>query len=244
MQINPTDKSVSIVGDIDFLLFGDSSSLNTDYSLTDRIRNINIAYDEIIAEIFKADPNFKWDDTNNTDFPIATTTLTSGLDHYSMPDSTLVVHRVRVKDRNGHLVTLTSKNRAELSDTELNSTGGIPDKYFKEGNAIFPLPVPDYGYSAGVELELQRGGNHFTTASTTASPGFNSQFHQLLSIKASLRYALSNGMDQKVSILNDMLHNNDRTGLVDRLLEHYQLRAMDERPKLKLNRDMRHYGLT
>jgi len=155
-----------------------------------------------------------------------------------MPDSTLVVHRVRVKDRNGTLVTLTPKVRAELTDSELNSTGGTPDKYFKEGSAIFVLPVPDYGYSAGVELEFQRGGNHFTIADTTASAGFNSQFHQILSVKASLRYALANGMKEKVQMLRDMESN-----IMDKLLEHYQLRSPDEKPKFKLKRDMSDYGL-
>lgn len=243
MQFNPTDKSLSLIGDIDFLLFSDSSTLNTEYSLVDRTRNINIAYDEVITEIFKADPNYKWDDTTNTDFPIATTTLTAGLDHYSMPDSSLIVHRVRVKDNNGNYVTLVPKNRAELTDTELNSTGGVPDKYYKVGAAIFPLPVPDYGYAAGVELEFQRGSNHFRTSDTTAEPGFNPQFHQILSIKAALRYALANGMKEKSQMLRDMLHNNNRDGLMDKLLEHYQLRSPDEKPKFKLKRSSRSYGL-
>jgi hypothetical protein len=69
MEFNPTSKEDSLIGDIDFLLFGDSSTLNTDYSLVDRTRNINIAYDETVSELFKADPNFMWDDTTNTDLP-------------------------------------------------------------------------------------------------------------------------------------------------------------------------------
>lgn len=237
MQFNPTDKSVSIVGDIDFLLFSDSSSLNTDYSLTDRTRNINIAWDETVAELYKADPNHQWDDTTNTDFPIATTALVNALDHYTMLDSSLVVHRVRMKDAQGNWITLTPKLRKELTDTELNATG-TPDKYFKLGEAIFPLPVPDYGIAAGVELTFQRGGNHFTTASTTTSPGFNSQFHQILSIKAAKRYAMANGMSEKVEMLTEM--END---VMAKMLEHYQLRSPDEKPQFKLKRNTRNYGL-
>lgn len=243
MQFNPTDKSISIIGHIDFLLWGDSSTLNTDYSLADRTRNVNISWDEVVMEIFKADPNYKWDDTNNVNFPIATTPLVANLDHYSLPDYTLVMHRVRIKDRNGNYVTLEPQIRAELTDTELNATGGVPNKFFKEGGAIFPLPVPDYGYAAGVEVQIQRGGNHFTTSDTTAEPGFNSQFHHILSVKAALVYALANGMDKKVAMLNEMLHDDRKLGLMDQLLDHYQRRGMDERPRMKLKRNTRNYGL-
>jgi hypothetical protein len=238
MQFNPTDKSVSIVGDIDFLLFSDSSTLNTDYSLIDRTRNINISLDETVAELYKADPNHKWDDTTNVNFPIATTDLTANKDHYVLLDSGLVVHRFRIKDENDNWVTLKPKLRSELTDTELNATGGTSDKYFKFGGAVFPLPVPDYGSTAGVELEFQRGGNHFTTTDTTDSPGFNSQFHQILSISAALRYALANGMSEKVKTLQEM-----KEDIRSKMVEHYQLRSPDDKPSFRLTRDTSNYGL-
>lgn len=238
MQINPTDKSISLIGDIDFLLFGDSSTLNTDYSLVDRIRNINIAWDEVVTELYKADPNHKWDDTTNTDFPIATTDLDANADHYVMLDSSLVVHRVRMKSRDGSMwITLSPRVRSELTDTELNATGE-PETYYKLGGAIFPLPVPDYGVSGGVELEFQRGGNHFTTSDTSSSPGFNSQFHQILSVKASKRYAIANGMSEKVQILTSM-----EDDINTKMVEHYQRRSPDEKPKFRLKRNTNSYGL-
>lgn len=200
MFFNSTDKSNSIIADIDFLLFGDSSTFNTDYSLLDRTRNVNISLDEVVSELFKADPNFMWDDTTNPDFPIATMTLEADKDHYTLPDESLVIHRMRVKDQNGEYVTLTPKMRRELTDSELNSTG-TPDCYYKIDNALFPVPVPDYGATAGVELEFQRGANHFASTDVNVKPGFNPQFHQYLSVGASYRYALANGMKEKVSFL-------------------------------------------
>jgi len=238
MQFNPTDKSNSIVGDIDFLLFGDSSTLNTAYSLADRVRNVNIAYDEVVAELYKADPNYKWDDTTNSDYPIAKTDLVANKDNYLLLDSALVIHRVRVKDQNGKFVTLTSKVRSELTDSELNATGGTPDKYFKFGGGVFPLPVPDYGSDNGFEIEFQRSGNHFTVDSVSTSPGFNSQFHQALSVKAAKRYALANNMSDKVTMLTQM-----ETDISDKMLEHYQLRSLDEKPKFKLMKDVSGHGL-
>jgi hypothetical protein len=238
MKFNPTDKSDSIIADIDFLLFGDSSVFNTDYSLADRTRNVNISWDEAVAELYKADPNFSWDDTTNTDFPIATQDLVATQDHYTLLDSALVIHRVRIKNREGRYKTLTPALRRELSDSELEATG-TPEKYYKLGSAIFPTPIPDYGATAGVEVEFQRGANHFTTSDTTKEPGFNPQFHQFLSVGAALRYALANGMDKKASHLS-AIKEQIRTAI----REHYQSRSPDERPKIRLRkRSINSYGL-
>ena len=238
MQFNPDDKAVSLIGDIDFLLFGSSATLNADYSLTDRTRNVNIAWDEAVSILYKADQNHKWDDTTNPDIPLATLSLTANQDHYTLLESALVIHRVRVKNRQGKWITLTPKLRRELSDTDLAATG-TPSTYYKVGGVVFPVPVPDYGAEGGVELEFQRGANHFTIASTTAEPGFNAQFHQYLSVSAALRYAVANGMAEKVKTLS-----GQKTAIAETMREHYQLRSPDERPKLKLKRrQARTYGL-
>ncbi len=238
MKFNPTDKSDSIIADIDFLLFGDGSTFNSDYSLEDRTRNVNIALDEVVAELFKADPNFMWDDTTNPDFPIATLDLTVYQDHYTIPDESLVIHRMRVKDKNGNFVTLEPVMRRELTDSELASYG-VPSKYYKIDNALFPVPIPDYGATGGVELEFQRGANHFTTSDTDKKPGFNPQFHQYLSISAALRYALANGMKEKATFLM-----NEKERIRQKIEEHYSRRSQDEKPKLKLKRQsVKMYGL-
>ena len=238
MEFNPTDKSNSIISDIDFLLFGDGSTFNSDYSLADRTRNVNISLDEAVVELFKADPNFMWDDTTNTDFPIAVIDLESDKDHYTLPDESLVVHRMRVKDSGGEYITLTPVTRRELTDSDLNSTG-TPSKYYKIDNALFPVPVPDYGATAGVELEFQRGANHFATTDTDKKPGFNSQFHQYLSVGASLRYALANGMNEKANYLQA-----EKERIKMAIQDHYARRSPDDRTRLRLKKtSVSNYGL-
>ena len=238
MQFNPTDKSISLVGDIDFLLFGDSSTLNTDYSLVDRTRNINIAWDEAVSILFRADPNYKWDDTTNADLPFATLDLEADQDHYTLLESALVIHRFRVKDSGGTWHTLTPKLRREFSDTELAATG-TPTAYYKIGGVVFPLPVPNYGVTDGVELEFQRGANHFTTDDTTAAPGYNPQYHQYLSVSAALRYALPNGMTTKAAMLQAQ-----KTAIATAMREHYEIRSPDDRPSLRLRKpSVKKYGL-
>jgi hypothetical protein len=228
MLFNPADKSNSLIADIDFWLFGNSDTFNTDYSLTDRTRQINVVWDEVVAELYKADPNYKWDDTTNSDLPIATIDLTANQDHYSLLDTALVIHRVRIKDTEGNYVTLTPRLRSELTDTDLASTG-TADSYYKLGGAIFPIPVPDYGATDGVELEFQRGGNHFVVSDTDESPGFNPQFHNILSIGASLNYAIANGLEKKINQLRA-----EKERIRGQIQDHYNRRSPDERPQLRL----------
>lgn len=236
MKFHPADKANSIIAHIDFLLFGSSASFNTEYSLADRTRNCNIGWDEAVAELYKADPNHKWDDTTNADFPVATTNLEANLDHYTLLDSALVIHRVRVKDSNGRYRTLTPALRSEFLDSELESIG-TPKKYYKSGGAVFPVPIPSYSAEGGVELEFQRGGNHFTVSDTDKSPGFNSQFHQLIPLGASLMYAIAHDMTKKIQVLMA-----EKTRVTNSMREHYQLRSPDERPKIRLRRARSTYG--
>lgn len=237
MVFNDTTNYQGIIQDIDFLLFGDGSTFNTSYSLADRTRNVNVALDEVVSELYKADPNFMWDDTTNPDFPIATLDLTPGQDHYTILDSTQIIHRVRIKDREGKFKTLTPVLRRELSDGELEATG-TPSKYYKLDNAVFPIPVPDYGYGNGFELEFQRGANHFKSRDTDKEPGFSSQFHHFLPTSAALRYAISNGLKEKAAQLRA-----EKEIILRKITEHYERRSPDERPKMRLRKpSIRRYG--
>jgi hypothetical protein len=238
MKFNDTTNYTGIIQHIDFLLFGDGTTNNTDYNLNDRTRNINLSLDEAVAELFKADPNFIWDDTTNSDFPIAKLDLTENQDHFTVPDKSLVVHRLRVKDENGKWKTLTPKLRRELSDSELEDTG-TPDKYYKIDNAFFPVPIPDYGATLGIEIEFQRGANHFSSTDTTAEPGFASIFHEFLPVGAALRYAVANGMTEKIKVLS-----SEKERIKSSMREHYQLRSPDEPPRMSLKqKSVRRYGL-
>jgi len=237
MQFNPASKIESIIADIDFLLWGDGSTLNTEYSLVDRTRNVNISLDEIVSELHRADPDYQWDDTTNTNFPVATLAIVADQDHYTLLDDALVIHRVRMKDSSGNMKTLTPKLKSEFSDDDLASSG-TPTSYYKIGQAVFPIAVPDYGVAAGVELSFQRGANHFESTDTDSEPGFNPQFHQYLSVGAAHRYAVANGLDKKVAQLERQLQK-----IRDDVRLHYERRSPDDRTRMRVKRNTNNYGL-
>lgn len=236
MKFNDTSEYSGIINDIDFLLFGDGETSNSAYTLKDRTRNVNIAYDEVVDLLFKNDPNWQWDDTTYTNVPIATTTLVSGQSNYTFPDSLVVIRRVRVTDSNGDLKTLDPITRREADDDDLDESGE-PDSYYKIGNAVFLVPVPDYGGT--IEVQFQRGANYFTSSDTSREPGFAEQFHSFLSISAALRFAVANGMAQKAEALR-----YEKEVMKRAIREHYELRSRDQKPHLSLpTKPIKYYGL-
>jgi hypothetical protein len=227
-----------IIQDIDYLLWGDGKTFNPSYSLEDRTRNINGRYDEITSLLFRADPRWKWDDSNYENLPIGTTELKANQENYAFGDPLLVISKLRVKDRNGDYITLTPRAREELPDSILNGHGD-PQYYYKIGNAVFPVPIPDYGMDEGFEITFQRMANYFVSTDTDKMPGFAPNFHRYLSIGAALDHAIANGMTEKINVLTAMLEVKKKE--ID---EHYNRRSADERPKLTLKRQsVRHFGL-
>lgn len=63
----------TLKADVDFLVDTDSNT----YSVVDKTRNFNIALDELTGIIIGCDGTWQWDDTNYTDLPIGTSTLTT-----------------------------------------------------------------------------------------------------------------------------------------------------------------------
>ena len=142
-----------------------------------------------------------------------------------------------MKDSSGTFRTLEPRLRSEFTSAELASTGS-PTAYYTVGQAVFPVAIPDYSSTLGVELAFQRGGNHFESSDTDDEPGFNPQFHQYLSVGAALRYAVANGMSKKVTQLEKM-----KKMIKDAVVEHYERRSPDDRTRMRLKKDVRKYGL-
>jgi hypothetical protein len=208
-----------------------SRSNSTTYAIADLVRNANTALDRVISLIFRADNTWEFDDANNTDLPIATTSLVSAQQDYSLAVTHLKVLRVRAKNTSGNWVTLDPVSRRDVSDSELASSG-TPSKYDKLGNSIFLTPEPNYASSGGLEVQFQRGADYFTTADTTKSPGFASQFHRLISLYAALDHTDSRSMEKQSAKIRARIEP-----LEQELIEFYSSRDYDRAHSLSLRRD-------
>lgn len=183
----------------------------------------------------RCDARWQFDDTNQSDLPIATTTLTSGQQDYSVATSHLTIDRVEVKDSAGnwHLLKPIDQHDIGGALAEYQETTGLPTEYDIVGSSIFLYPTPNYTQTASLKVYFTRPPVAYTdTADLTdssKSPGFNPLFHDLIPFWIAYDYAM----------LNSMKNANGYFGhiqmLEKELYDFYGLRKRDERPRMTPN---------
>ncbi len=206
MYFNSAD--VGLVQDVDFLISTDTTS----YPLADKARNMNRYLEEVVSLILQSDGRWQWDDTNQTDLPIGTSTLVSDQQDYSLSGATyLKILRVEVKNINGNYQQLIPIDQSEIRGTamsEFNKTAGMPKYYDPIGDSIMLYPKPSSSQvtlTAGLKVYFQRPPSYFTAASTTTSPGFAPLYHRYLSYGAALDYAIQNEMNSKINLIRPLM---------------------------------------
>ena len=198
---NTTDKNGIVQFTESLCKLGDGGITN-DTTLFKQITSyLNQACKKVENALLRVDKNWKWDDSNYTDFPIATIDLVNGQRDYTLPASTSggnastlwKINRVRILGIDGLYYqiqpSLPTSNEAPSSSAYY----GTPLTYRLIGNSIRLDPIPKTGnvtMTAGLEIEFQRSGVDFTTASTTTQPGFPDAYHDLIAYDASSSYLM------------------------------------------------------
>lgn len=230
MQFNSHASNFDIVSDIDFW----AGTNSTSYPIATKTRNVNLAYDRVVSLILQADANWTWDDSNSTDLPIATGSVSSGQQDIAINTAHLKLLRVAITDRNGNYYYLDNLDDRELGTRELmDRDSGQPYAYTKRGNSIL-LDKP-VSYAATIKLYFQRNVSYFTTADTTKTPGFAEPFHRLLSLHAAKDYCAVNDIDKRYAKISTEIEK-----LETALQVFYAQRSRDERPRIKPRRE--NYG--
>jgi hypothetical protein len=211
--------------------------------------NLNLytqpAEDRIASLLMHADGRWEYDDSNYTDLPIATTTVTSGQQDYSLPTTQLRVLRAEIKDSNGDwqkLETYDQQDEPFYALSEVDTESGLPDRYNVLGNSVILYPNPDYTQAASLKIYFQRGAlkydytantnaGQFTdgtgSGATTDAPGFNLMFHDLITDWASYNYAVANGLPSASGFA-------EQIGLKeDAIKKEYAKRNPDDRPIMR-----------
>lgn len=224
-------------------VFGDNSygRISGDANLLATFtRYINEALNRIVNLIMTSDGRWQYDDTNNTDLPIATTTLStvlgSEVQDYSFDISMLRILRAEVLDATGAWRKLTPLDETDVYDTSLTDllkTPGLPVYYDKQGSSVFLYPKPlatSVTSTNGLKVWFQRPPSYFTISDTTKVPGFNSMYHRLVATIASRDYAVFKQLSV-AKALSDLVQLGE-----DSLVENYALRNKDEHIKLSAKR--------
>lgn len=175
--------------DVDFLC----GSTSATYSDTNKVRNMNIAYQDVARVIWESDGAWHYDDSNNTDSPVAYRTIANASASYLVPTTALRIEGVEVKNASGEWQKMLPVSLHDLTvSPEQYLTGtGMPVEYMLEGNEIRLFPAPGTGsttMSSGMAVRLSRAVTELATTATTTIPGFATSFHRILSLAASIDF--------------------------------------------------------
>jgi len=222
---NSTNKS-GLIEDVDFLCGTDSTS----YPLADKTRNLNQEYHNTTRLIWENTDTWQYDDSNKTDLPIAINTLGQNQQDYSLPSTARKINRVEVLDVNGNYVKLKQIDYKDIgvAMTEYMDIAGMPVVYDLVANSLFLYPAPSSAQctlTSGLKVYFDRDITEFTTASTTASPGFATQFHRIISLQAAIDF-----IDDKDKITRLMV---EKSTLIDGLKKFYGSRNVERRTEIR-----------
>jgi hypothetical protein len=206
---------------------------STSYPTSEITVSANRALDREVVLIRQADGRWQWDDSNQTDFPFATTSLVLDQQDYSLDATHYRIERVEVKDEEGNWHKLASIDQADIYDqslTDFLKTSGQPQYYDKIGNSIMLYPKPEYSQVASLKVFYQRGPSYFTTSDTSKTPGFNPLFHRLIPLWCAYDYAFINDMKIAANLRSEISQAEEQ------LQEFYALRDKDEHITLTTKR--------
>lgn len=213
---------------------------STRFTTSDITDSANRALEHVTHLIREAQGRWQWDDSNNTDFAIATTNLVTTLgseqQDYGLDSTNYRMERVEVKDSDGNWHKLAPIDEADIYDqslTDFLKTAGLPLYYDKVGNSLFLYPKPldtAVTATAGLKVFYERGPSYFTTSDTTKTPGFNPLFHRLLPLWCAYDYAFINNLKNANSFRNEIVL------MEQELKDYYSLRDRDERIKISAKR--------
>jgi hypothetical protein len=222
------------ISDINNKVYFLTKTNSTALAAADLLILVNNAYERIASLIMQSDGRWQWDDSNQTDLPIATTSLVADQNDYSLAVTHLQIERVEVKNSDGIWGVVDPIDRSDIGDMPLNEyfkNSGIPDKYDILGSSIFLWPAPNYSQSASLRIYFKRAPALFTSTEVTTGtkvPGFNSLYHDLIPLWASYDYALANGLPNANQLLQEIVRKEDA------LKKDFSFRQPDDRKRITM----------
>lgn len=225
---------------------GDANNMPVAAATDPLLISINNATRKVYSWIRTSDGRWQWDDSNETDFPIATTTLVNGQRDYQLDTAMLEVEAVEVLDEDGNYYTIKPIDKADIkaqgiSLSEYQETSGRPLEYDLGGSSIVLYPAPDNGVSvtlaAGLRIRYKRGPDPFTAAEIatgTKQPGFASHLHEVIPKLAALPFVSKKHPERLQSLLNEIGDFPKPIGHKEAIIEFYSTRQKDEKPHMTM----------
>ena len=215
---------------------------NTTFPLTEKVIYANMGNRIILTVIHEAYGGWKYDDRNNTDFPIATTELTADTTNFALPVDTNQLNGVYALTPNTTdswtkliPITLEEINQME-AEPNFNNTSAIPQYYRPLGNSIKVYPASSTTIAGGLMVEYSTDISTFTTSDTTKQAGFDTIFQEAIPVYMSYQFAQVNGLPNLKSLTEQWVD------YLSRIKKHYVQKFKDMYPvRIKINNNLSDY---
>lgn len=184
------------------------STNSTSYPLATKVLDINLALDDAIDIAIRTCGIGQFDDTNNGNYPIIMTDLTSGQRDVSYTqDSTgnlvLDIYKVMIMNPAGVYVEIPQVDMQSGDyPTFYDGTNptGTPSCYDRTGNGIIFNVIPNYTQANGIKLFINREGSYFTISDTTKKCGLDGRLHEYLVVSPAYKHACRKSLDNKTAL--------------------------------------------
>lgn len=202
------------------------------YPAVNLLVDINLWYQKVVSMILESQDDSDFDDQRigaggsagvTANYPIVTTPLVAGQRDYSIPvsETVLKIKRVDITYNNTDWYRATpfddgvpAWGMGNTTTEDINFIKQAP-QYDVKYNSLFIYPLAtaaDVAAGAKIRVEWDRNVIPFTTADYTVDPndstqipGFDPDFHHMLSYGAAYEYANANNLPQLGNIKQDLL---------------------------------------
>lgn len=171
-----------------------TNAQSDDFSDADLERAINRHYDLFVTFIWNNQAYWRFDDSNHDDFAVACTDLVVNQKDYLLPTNARELHRVEVKNAGGdyQLAHRVHEPDIGISLEEYHDDPGTPFRFAVRGRSLILYPAPSSDgvtTTEGLLIHVSRSVEELTQ--DTDEPGFDREYHRILSIGASIDWCIS-----------------------------------------------------
>lgn len=216
MQVSDTSGKQGLIEDITFLTGVDTNK----YPTADRIRNMNEWQRKVWSWIFESyggwlfiDDNVSYT-TGTGDVPYADLNFDSSKSMVPLPSAALSIIGVEIRTVSGGplepLQIITYEQFLDMGGDAAFPNTAIPIYALIQGDVIRPIPAPNYTLTAACRVYFDQDFTAIASNATTYVPGFAAPFHRILSIGASLDYAVARVIDKKISSFSALAVDYER----------------------------------
>lgn len=222
--------------DIVHLAYDLTNTNSATYPLKEMTRAANKTLKKVWAWIFEAYGGWLYDDSNNTDFAAARSTLSVGQPDYNIPPGAIAIRGVDILPPNSTiyqpLIPITEEEMRQMgkSDASFYTATGVPKYYRPIGTSAKLYPTPNYTAAQGIRMTFNRGMTLFVSTDTTKEPGFVSQFHEVVPVGVALEYQRRNALDASGSEKDMAIFEKD-------IKAYYSARFLEKYPSKMTIRD-------